>query len=209
MIGNLIDLASQNLPNLVSMIGMFIQERRHEKGLTHSEFLEWLDNHRFEELKRIILNTHGVEREIDTLLKAQQSEILGELAVISKTVIKIASRMEILGSVSQAVGPSNHLSEQAVWMLYKLDQADQHYPFMSIMSYSGGLVVMIGSKAHNVKEQRFVREDFADLMSVGFICKHRHDDRGEPVFGITRLGAEYVRTLAREPADDVPSEEIG
>lgn len=203
------DLASPNLPNLVSMIGMFIQERRHQKGLTHQEFLEWLDNHRFEELKRIILNTHGIEREIDIMLKAQQSEILGELSVISQTVSKIASRMEIFGGVSQMMTPRVQLSEQALWMLRRLDQAKEYYPFIHIFNYDGGMRVTIGGSIYKVDHPRFIREDFADLSSVGFISIHKHNSDGEPVFGITRLGAEYVKTLPELPPDETPSVQIG
>lgn len=205
---NLEDLA-QTLPNLVSMIGMFIQERRHQKGLTHQEFLEWLDNHRFEELKRIIMATHGLEREIDVMLKAQQSEILDELKVISRSMGLIASRMEVVGGVSRLVSPRVQLSDQALWMLRKLDKAEDYHPFMHIMSYSGGMLLTVGSRTYQVDAPRFIREDFVDLATVGFINKHRHNNDGEPVFGITRLGAEYVKTLPELPPDDPPSEQIG
>lgn len=204
-----LDELAQVLPNLVSMIGMFIQERRHQKGLTHQEFLEWLDNHRFEELKRIIMATHGLEREIDVMLKAQQSEILDELKVISRSMGLIASRMEVVGGVSRLVSPRVQLSDQALWMLRKLDKAEDYHPFMNIMSYSGGMLLTVGSRTYKVDASRFIREDFVDLATVGFITKHRHNNDGEPVFGITRLGAEYVKTLPELPPDDPPSEQVG
>lgn len=185
----------------MSMIGMFIQERRHQKGLTHQEFLEWLDNHRFEDLKRVITNTHGLEREIDILLKAQQSEILSELRVISQSVGLIASRMEIVGGISQIVTPRIKLSDQALWMLRMLDKAEEYYPYMSIMSYSGGILLRVGANHCKMGEARFIRDDFGDLLNVGFISKHKTNDNGEPVFGITRLGADYVKTLPEIPEE--------
>ncbi|WP_395753338.1 hypothetical protein [Prosthecobacter sp.] len=179
----------------MSTIGMFIQERRHQKGLTHQQFLEWLETHHFEELKRIIITTHGLEREIDLLLKAQQTEILSELKVLSTTIGLVASRMEILGGLSQVVCPRIRLSEQALWMIRLLDKAESYYPYMSIESYSGGIYLRVGGATKQPKESRFLREDIGDLASVGFIARHMKNESGEPVFGITRLGADYVRTL--------------
>lgn len=204
-----ITLLAGALPNLMSMFSLFIQERRHQEGLTHREFLDWLDTHHFEELKRIITTTHGLEREIDIMLKAQQSQILAELSVISESVNKVASRMEILGGVSQAICPRIKLSDQALWMLRKLDKAPAHYPFMYIMSYSAGILLMVGGTSYRMDAARFIRDDFTDLGNVGFIRLHKHNDQGEPVFGITRLGAEYVTTLPELPPDDRPGEQIG
>ena len=138
------------------------------------------------------------------MLKAQQSEILGELSVISRTVSKIASKIEIFGGISQMMTPRVHLPEQALWMLRKLDKASDHYPFMYIMSYSGGLLLAICTTTYHPDAPRFIREDFADLSAVGFISLHRHNNQGEPVFGITRLGAEYVKTLPELPQELPP-----
>ena len=190
------------MPNLLSMLGMFIQERRHQKDLTHQEFLEWLDNHRFEELKRIITDTHGLEREIDLALKAQQCQIMDELRLIANSVSLIASRMNILGNVAQLVSPRIKLSDQALWMLRLLDQAVDHYPFMYIMNTSRGIGVLIGSYLYDAKEARFIRDDFADLSTLGLISKHKHNDKGEPVFGITRLGTEFAKKLPALPPED-------
>lgn len=206
---SLINLALDKLPEVVSMIGMFIQERRHQKGLTHHEFLAWLETHHFEELKRIITTTHGLEREIDVLLQAQQSEILAEIRVLSESMSLVASRMEIWSGVSRVVSPRVHLSDQALWMLRKLDKAENYHPFMNIMTYSGGILVSICAVTYTVEEPRFIRDDFTDLGNVGFIRIHKHNDHGEPVFGITRLGAEFVKTLPELPPDEKQGELIG
>lgn len=171
-------------------------ERWHQKSLKHQDLLEWLDNHRFEDLKQLILNTHGVAREIDILLQAQQGEILGELSIISKTVSQIASRMEILGGLSMAVSPNIKLSVQAVEMLQLLNQAEPIYPFMHIRGTSmNANMLSVGTATYTLGESRFVREDIGDLLNAGFIMKHKVTDGGEPVFGITRLGAEYANAL--------------
>lgn len=196
---DLLNLAAQNLPNLMSMLGMFIQEKRHQKNLNHQEFLDWLDNHRFEELKKIILATHGIEREIDTLLKAQQSEVLNELAVISRTVSKIASGMEILGAVSQIVSPKVSLSQQALDLLDLLSQKAASCPLMHIMmeATTQGRVpsILMNSTQYKVIHPQFLREDLAELQHAGFIMAHEYTHGGEPMYGITRHGAEYVKTL--------------
>jgi hypothetical protein len=195
----LIDVAAQTMPNLMSVLVMFIQERRHQKGLTQQQFIEWLETHHFEELKRVITTTHGLEREIDLIFKAQQDEILSEMKVLTDSVGLIASRMEILGGVSRIVSPRVQLSEQALWMIRLLDKAVSYFPFMSIETWGMGIHLRVGCGHMSAKDARFIREDFADLFSVGFISKHSTNDRGEPVFGITRLGTEYVKTLPALP----------
>lgn len=204
-----IDTWAQSLPNLMSMISLYLQGRQQRKDATKQEFLEWLEAHRFEEIKRIILETHGLEREIDTLLQTQQSEILGKLAVISESVSLIASRMELFQGVSQIVANKITLSDQALWMLHKLNKAEDYYPYMNIMTYSGGILLSIGALTYKPKAPRHVREDFNDLGRVGFVSLHKHNDRGEPVLGITRLGEAYVKTLPEPPPDDVPGEQLG
>lgn len=202
----IIDASLQNLPNLVSMLGMFIQERRHQKNLSHQELYEFLDTHRFENLKRIILDTHGLEREIDIFLKAGQREILDELRVISQSLGKVASGMEIFGAVALAASPRIRLSEQALWMIRMLERAENHYPFMNIMNYSMGILLSIGGRTYEVDHPRFIREDFVDLLNVGFIRKHSENNEGEPVFGITRLGFDFVRTLpSLQPEEPKPA----
>lgn len=192
----LFSTAAQTLPNLMSMIGMFISEHRHQKGLRHQEFMEWLETHRFEELKRIIETTHGLEREIDVLLKAQQSEILSELGIISETVTKIASKMEIFGGVTKAVTPSVHLSGQALEILKLLDEAHPSNPTMNLVRSSRGDVLFVGLMKYGFSEARHITEDFNDLLNAGFIMLHHYtSDKGEPAYCITRLGAEYAKKL--------------
>jgi hypothetical protein len=56
-----------------------------------------------------------------------------------------------------------------------------NHPFMNIMSSSGGMLLTVGSRTYQVDAPKFIREDLADLATLGFIKKHRHNNDGEPV----------------------------
>ena len=187
------------LTNLVSMLTLFVQERRHRKDLNHQAFLEWLDNHQFQELKQIIQNTHDLPREIDQLLLNRQDEILSEIKLVGNAISQIANELKSWKGIAHAISPKVLLSEQALLILdlAELEETSnlyympQHHPYP---------VLIIGHRGWDAPNPRFLHDDIVDLLSLGFIDRLGSNSDGNPIFRLTREGFQFVARMERRPS---------
>ena len=99
---------------ITQLLGLFRQEQSAQKDLTHREFLEWLDQHRHEELKELITHNFRLSDEIDRLLREDQKQILQKLNDVNNIVVSILSRIEGLGAVVDIMAPGSGLPDDAI-----------------------------------------------------------------------------------------------
>lgn len=187
------------LTNLVSMLTLFVQERRHRIDLDHKAFLDWLDHHQFQELKQIIQNTHDLSREIDELLLNRQDEILSEIKLVGTAISQIANELKAWKGIAHAVSPKVLLSDQALLILdlAELEETSnlyympQHHPYP---------VLIIGHRGWDAPDPRFLHDDIIDLLSLRFIERLGSNSDGNPIFRLTREGFHFVARMERRPS---------
>src|SRR5262245_31565552 len=56
------------LVSIVSLLRIFKQERGERTKADHQAFMDWLEDHRHEELKNLIVNTGALRTEVDKVL---------------------------------------------------------------------------------------------------------------------------------------------
>jgi hypothetical protein len=182
---------------LVGLICNWKQERGAAAGDRKLDFLTWLESHNFNELKRQILESSEVQRELTQLLQQDSAQLADKLDLVLRVVAGISEKMEGFSALSRALGVSGSLSPQALDILKVFNrcratgmihlQQSRHLAFLPHGLYEGKL------------DARFLADDLATLEEVGLVRTVRFNGSGDPVYGLTRTGADYA---AQFPPDD-------
>lgn len=86
---------------IVGLLCHFRQEKAHRDDLSHRDFMEWLEYHRHEEIKNLIVNTAPLRSEVDNLLRSDHSEMLRKLDEVLQRLDEFRG-LALLLSQSQA-----------------------------------------------------------------------------------------------------------
>jgi hypothetical protein len=183
------------LATIVQLLGLYRQEQGQRDDLTHRQFMEWLENHRHEELKNLISNTLHLSQEVDRLLQADQQTILAKLNDINSIVADILRHVEGFGAITAALAPDAGLSDDAIDMIRLFAKSGEKT--MHLMPDESG--IQFDKHAYTFDDTRFLEDDLDTLVSHGllkelFSSSHRS-------FNLTRRGAAFVNMLPKE-ADD-------
>lgn len=156
--------------------------------------MEWLDHHRHEELKNLIVNTAALRTELDKLLAADHAAMLEKLDDIQTIVATLLSRVDEFRGLSQAVAPDADLSEQAVSVLRQFAHSGADSLFYA--SYGSGQFALQPENGEplQVTEPRFLKNDLDQLVALGLFSVE-YNSQGDPLFGLTRSGARYLQAV--------------
>jgi hypothetical protein len=187
--------ASTTLATIVGLICNYKQERGAKKDLDHRDFIEWLEYHRHEDIKNLITNTHGLQEEVNQLLREDHAKILGKLDSINDTLSQVLSRVSGFEILAQRFGSGGTLSDQAIYILCQFAISGSG-EIMRVENDNGN-VHFFGVTAHvdiEIKDQRFVRDDINALESFNFIRVSRYGS-GNTLYCLTRAGARYAELV--------------
>jgi hypothetical protein len=186
--------ASTTLATIVGLICNYKQECGAKKDLDHRDFIEWLEYHRHEDIKNLITNTHGLQEEVNKLLREDHAEILKKLDSINDVLSQVLSRVSGFELLTQQFGHAAELSEQALSILHQF--ADSNATELRCVQLAGGSRVFIafGSDVKiAIKDQRFLCDDLRTLELLGFIRVSLSSEQGEVLYSLTRAGANYAK----------------
>jgi hypothetical protein len=189
-------LLVQNAQNFAALVGLlcnFQQERGSQKASSHQEFIEWLQHHRHEELKNLIINNHQLPRAVDDLLQKDQQEILHQIQNLNEIFATVLSRINGFSGLVMALAPGFQLSDQAKGFLTEF--ADSNFQLLIFWPQTGTIKLAnrIGEFGQKLKavEPTLVEDDFKTLTRLGFF---ESDNKGDCLsFKLTRAGANYRR----------------
>ncbi len=185
--------ASTTLATVVGLICNYKQERGVKKDLDHRDFIEWLEYHKHEEIKNLIVNTHALQEEVNRLLREDHAEILKKLNSINDILSEVLSRVSGFDKLAHRFGSSATLSEQALHILYEFAVSGSSE--MLLQQPDSGEIFLVGITAHvnvTIRDQQFVRDDLHTLESLGFIRSAGYLNGG-PLYCLTRPGAQYAK----------------
>ena len=196
--------ASSQLPVIVGLLCNFRQEKAAREDLTHRDFIEWLENHRHEEVKTLICRVHNLQGEIDELFRQDHEKMLGQLQLIGSVMSQIMSRLDMFSGITQAISPAeNRLTEQEEMIL--LEAAKSYLYEMSLHSVSGfPPVLCIHGRGWEAPDPRFLVDDLESLLNCGLIKKSTQGRSGYPLLRLTRYGAKYAEILAEQKEAPLP-----
>lgn len=185
---------ASSFASIVSLLRIFKQERGDKKKTNHQAFVEWLEYHRHEDLKSLIVNTAALRTEVDNVLAADHAMMIQKLDDIQTIVATLLSRVDEFRGLSQALAPDSQLSEQAVSILRQFVHSGGEILFYA--SCGGGRFALQSDNGEpfEVTEPRFLRNDFDQLVTLGLL-REDLNSKGDSLFGLTRSGAQYIHTI--------------
>ena len=181
---------------LVGLVCHFRQEKGEREKLDHQKFIEWLEYHRHEELKNLIINTAALRTEVDNLLHSDHAIMLQKLDRIGEILASLLSQMSEFRGLALAVAPNAELSEQAISVLRQFVESGAQSFFYN--NWGNGNF-SLGWEAGNeitITELRFLEDDLNKLVELGLLAV-RHSSSGDPIFGITRNATRFIETIGK------------
>jgi len=161
---------STTVATLIELLAIYRQERGARRDLDHRDFIEWLENHRHEEIKELITHTFHLQAQIDDLLRHDHAEIR---AITSK------------------IAPDAGLSANAVQILAAFVQSHAR-----VMVHKTPNTVMFAEVGGGLEfpDARFVSDDLASLEGLGLIA-HNESSGARGYYRLTRRGVQFVQMV--------------
>lgn len=195
------------MATLVGLICNYRQEVGARSDTTHREFMEWLSNHRHNELRNLIAQTYHLQTEIDSLLRADHAQILEGVDRANRVLLDVLGRLDEFKCFVQNSGVQRLVSDQAVDILRQV--FDSGYGGVAIVrTTSEPLVRQTRDSAIvcfrygqygpsiNLNEPLFAEDDIRTLASLGFLNLETSGN-GLMWFKITRAGGEFLGSVNR------------
>ena len=182
--------ASTTLATIVGLICNYKQERGAKKDLDHRDFIEWLEYHRHEDIKNLITNTHGLQEEVNQLLREDHAEILKKLDSINEVLSQVLSRVSGFEVFAQKLGSGAELSEQALSILHQF--ADSKLKQFVYLTDRDELLLLPPPNLIIIEDVRFLHDDLHTLEMLDFIRVSDHSGNGDPIYSLTRSGVHYA-----------------
>ena len=177
---------------IVQLLAIYRQERGAREDLNHRDFIEWLEQHRNEEIKELITYTFHLQSQVDDLLCRDQAEIIAKLDQVNQIVVDILARVEGLAPIAAKMVPNLGLSDEAIGMLRLLAKSESGELFSP-----GEGQVIVDACLYKSTDPRFLQDDLDSLVVHGFFSID-YSERGKPFYRLTRRGAQFVKMLPDE-----------
>ncbi|MEN3369350.1 MAG: hypothetical protein V7609_1493 [Verrucomicrobiota bacterium] len=201
--------ASTTFATLVGLICNWRQERAAIATDKFQDFLTWLSNHNFEQLRSLILGSDEVQQSLLFLLREDTAKLGEKLGFACSALSSISDRIEALAPLARALNASSQtLSDQAVAILKRFDETGAERLILFARRKQIGFLPM-GRVTIGVAEPRFLEDDILSLEGVGFLRLVAHNNDGEPIFALTRPGAAFAAQIPTVAHQDNASQETG
>jgi len=176
---------------LIELLAIYRQERGARRDLDHRDFIEWLENHRHEEIKELITHTFHLQAQIDDLLRHDHAEILAKLDKVNQIVVDILAHVEGFSAITSKIAPNAGLSANAVQILAAFVQSHAR-----VMVHKTPNTVMFAEVGGGLEfpDARFVSDDLASLEGLGLIA-HNESSGARGYYRLTRRGVQFVQMV--------------
>jgi hypothetical protein len=183
---------------IVQLLAIYRQERGARKDLDHRDFIEWLEQHRHEEVKELITNTYHLQSQVDDLLRQDHAAILQKLDEVNQIAASILARLDGFSAVADIVVPDLGMSLQTMGLLRLLARSKTgRFIMMSEDQFAVDTVIFHPADA------KFFHDDVTALITLNLVTVD-HTSRGELILRLNRRGAQLVSRLPA-PSEDEPN----
>lgn len=188
---------------VVQLLCNYRQEVAGRKNAELADFLTWLSYHKFEDIKDVITNSVQVQTELQRLMQEDLTEITSKLNVLNDAVVTIAAKLDGLSGLVGAFGAgSEALSDQAVAVLTEFANSESTKLGLFLNINPPQCVLFPENRGFGVRDGRFLADDIEALEAFGFIRLVDHNRSGNPLYALTRRGAEFVSKLSPVPSNE-------
>ena len=188
-------VASTTFATIVSLLSNFKQERKDQKDLQTRDFVTYLAQHSFDDLKEFIVRSSELPTEIDKLLKEDTELILNKLNEMDRILASLLSQSSETKGLAHILRPESEISDQAINILSQLNDSGLEQ-FIMIRHLGGIALLMPGGHEIEVTEERFLEDDLNVLANLGLLIPRTTKD-GDMAFAITRQGIKYLGLIKK------------
>lgn len=188
--------ASAVFATIVGLICNWKQERGSQATDRYQDFMTWLVQHNFNDLKERIYQSEELQRDLTVLLQQDLTVINDKLDIIAGSISAVADKIDFLSLTSRTLGAdTDALSEQATEIIKIFDQLEAQR-----MIYSNSFHQCIYDfKPVAFQDKRFVLADIQSLEKMNFLRHVEHSNSGDPIYVITRQGSAFAQQLPEVP----------
>lgn len=183
---------------IVQLLAIYRQERGARNDLDHRDFVDWLEQHRHEEIKELITHTYHLQSQVDDLLRQDHIAILEKLNEVNHIVASILARLEGFAAVAEIVIPDQGISLQTLGLLRLLSR-----------SKTGRFILLsddqffVDNAMFEPADPKFFHDDVTALINANLVTVD-HTDRGELILRLNRCGAKLADVLPA-PSEEEPN----
>ncbi|EGR2027043.1 hypothetical protein [Vibrio cholerae] len=187
-----------SLATIVGLMCNFKSERRASSDDEYKEFVEWLDTKRHKSIVEELNSNHLLGLSIKSLLNQNHEVVVQKLSDLDGSLIRLASQIDGLKEVANAIAPNVDLSDQAISVIQQLVDSQGSY-FIEIKLHGGTLYQVMDGHGGNIDfdEPIFLNDDLSQLCQLGLLSPD-HNSKGDRLFRITRATVRYVAQLEKE-----------
>lgn len=185
--------AASAFATLIGLIRSYRQEKGARAQLDNQKFIEWLQYHRHEDIKNLIVNTAVLRTEVDQLLRADHEIIMAKLDAISTILASLTSQVTEFRGLAITLVPQAELSAQAISILRHLVNSNSNFLVYLDMGQNYGLQ-SDEDEPLQITEPRFLRDDVEKLIELGLVSAERTSNI-TTLLHITRDAARYISAM--------------
>ena len=190
------------LGTFLTLVGLFSTYKQLKDARLSGDaatFQTWLIDSGFRDLAEKISDSAALQSSLSELLQEDSALIKSKLDAIEDVVRSVASHMEGFAALSAATPQEEYLSDQACEFLRLLDSTQSG----EVLCHMQGGRVMVaflpgGAGGYRPPEPRFFGDDVNKLAGAGWIQLARYNGSGQPIYAITRRGAQAAKRLSGE-----------
>jgi hypothetical protein len=170
----------------------FIQERGSSRLVKKVDFLRWLENHNYQELRDLTMSNQQLWDQIEQLQRENGELILSKISEVNHICSQILAKIDLFSGIATILAPKGILSDQAIEVLrnfYQTPDADQ------LVWITGDQRLRFGHSGvvMDVDQIYYLPEDLDQLTRSGFL-KEEFLNAGR-LFKRTRLGQDFSKQL--------------
>lgn len=174
---------------LATVVGLLANFKDERSGASLEEFMSWMREQHQDTLAASIDQNHLLQQALSSLLAINHDELVERLHSITAQLSEIARRVDGFADLDAILGSSSKISDQARSVLCQIASSGASFVMQHKVYGSTGFLLMGGSTSGDIQatEPRFLEEDFAALVSAGYL-RVDYTSNGKPRYTITRAG---------------------
>lgn len=191
-------ILTSSFATVMGLVCNFAGEKRARSNDEYNEFMVWLQNNHYYEIRDLIITNQQLSSGLGELFKQSHADVLQRLNRLDDVLASVASHVDGFSKIAEAIRPGIKLSDQAVAIITQLNDSGGS-KFLGLHTFGGtSYLILDGSQgALGIDDLRFIEDDLCNLTELGYL-RITLNSRGEKVYNLTRQAAAFVSMLDRE-----------
>ena len=185
--------------SFATIVGLLSNFKSERSGTQLSEFIEWLQEKRHEDVALSIERNQLLAIQLKSILSLNHHELVQRLDALDAVLSSVATHVETFSNLATAVRSSSILSDQAISIVKQfVGSGAQELWEHTVLGPEGTTYHLMkgGTGTLEITEPRFVEDDLNTLVELG-IFRLDFGSRGTRKFIVTRQAVQLAESVDR------------